>query len=262
MLNLIIAVSFIVLISLSSWRSKSLTLSGAIGAMFVGIFIYSGFSWQGLVLLGCFFGSSSYVSKYKAKLKTNVMDIIEKGDQRDIVQVIANGGIPASLGLLTLFLPSFEDVFLIGFCVSLAAATSDTWASEIGTLSKKDPRMLFTLKTVPRGTSGAVSSLGTSAGLLGAMFISGVSILLFSLSPNFFLYIIFMGFLGNIFDTILGQTIQIKYCCSACQKITEKQVHCRVKGEKLHRYSFLTNDSVNISSIMLATLLSILFLKI
>lgn len=256
----LIAASFIVLISLSSWRSKSLTLSGAVGAIFVGIFIYGGFSWKGLVLLGCFFGSSSYVSKYKAKLKSNVIDIIEKGEQRDIVQVAANGGIPAILGLLTILFPDFAEVLLIGFCVSLAAATSDTWASEIGTLSKKDPRMLFTLKKVPKGTSGAVSSLGTSAGLVGALFISIVSILLFSLSPHFLLFITLMGFLGNMFDTILGATIQTKYTCPICHKITEKQVHCRVKGEKLNRYSFLTNDSVNISSIVLATLLSLLIL--
>ncbi|WP_226667724.1 DUF92 domain-containing protein [Metabacillus litoralis] len=249
---------FIFFVSYSAWKSKSLNLSGSIGAVVVGLSIYIGFSWEGLVILGCFFGSSSYVSKYKAKLKSSILNIIEKGEQRDIFQVAANGGVAALMGISTLLFPSYHEVFLIGFCVSLASATSDTWASEVGTLSSRDPRMLFTLRRVPKGTSGAISSLGTFAGLIGAIFISIFSVLLFSMSAYLIFFITCMGFLGNIFDTILGQTIQNKYYCPLCKKITEKQIHCFTKGEKINKYSFLNNDSVNFLSIAFTTIFAIL----
>jgi uncharacterized protein (TIGR00297 family) len=181
--------------------------------------------------------------------------MLEKGDRRDIVQVMANGSVPAILGLFQFIEPSVDQTLLLYFCISIAAANADTWASEIGTLSKRKPRLLLTLKKVERGTSGAVSTLGTSAALAGAAFISLVAGILFSIPFSFMLCIVIFGFIGNIFDTLLGQTLQVKYKCNVCEKITEKQVHCSIRGTKLTRYSFLNNDAVNFLSIAFATLL-------
>lgn len=231
-----------------------------IGAMIVGSAIFIGFSWKGLLLLGCFFVTSSMWGKIKSKQKDSLHDMLKKQDQRDIIQVFANGGIPAFIAIISLFDHSNLIEYTVLFSISLAAANSDTWASEIGTLSKSNPRMLLTLRRVERGTSGAVSMLGTFAALAGACLIAIVSVFLFDLSLMNLVVISIFGFLGNIFDTILGQTVQVKYKCRVCHKVTEKKIHCQLQGLKTNLISFLDNDAVNILSIILATCLALLIL--
>lgn len=246
----------ILFLSYAAWKRKSLTVSGMIGAFLVGTAIFIGFSWEGLFILGCFFIGSTFLGKLKAKKKKELEDIVEKGNQRDIYQVLANGGVSAVIAIISFFT---KDVSMsVLFTVSLAVANSDTWASEVGTLSKRKPRMLLTLKKVERGTSGAVSLLGTFAGLMGAFFISVLAGYLFSFSMTMIFIITVFGFLGNIFDTLLGQTIQIKYKCKICNKITEKRNHCHSYGMKTKGYLFLNNDSVNFLSILLTTFIAYL----
>ncbi|WP_299087917.1 DUF92 domain-containing protein [uncultured Metabacillus sp.] len=256
----ILAVLFILVIAYGGLKVKSLTVSGAVGASIVGFLVYLGFSFQGLLLLGSFFASSSLLSKFQRSKKSSLEDMLVKGDRRDIIQVLANGGVPALLGLMQ-FSEQFssEQTILLGFCSSIAAANADTWASEIGTLSKQEPRLLLTLKKVERGTSGAVSLLGTSAAVGGAAFISVVAWIMFSLPLFFTLLIIVFGFLGNLLDTLLGQTFQLKYKCIVCEKVTEKQNHCETLGIKQTKFSFLNNDAVNFLSIILSTLMAFIF---
>lgn len=56
-----------------------------------------------------------------------------------------------------------------------AAAVADTWASELGILSKGQPVMITTLRKVPHGTNGGVSVLGLVASTIGGMLIGAVS---------------------------------------------------------------------------------------
>jgi len=257
---LVFGIIFIICLSYAAWKSRTLTKSGMIGAMIVGSAILIGFSWKGLLILGCFFVTSSLWGKIKSNQKDSLQDLLKKQDQRDIVQVFANGGIPALIAILSLFDHSNLIDYSMLFSISLAAANSDTWASEIGTLSKSHPRMLLTFKKVERGTSGAVSLLGTFAALAGACFIAIVAVFLFDLSFMNLIMISVFGFLGNLFDTILGQTVQVKYKCRVCHKVTEKKIHCRFQGLKINSISFLDNDAVNILSIVLTTYLALLIL--
>lgn len=59
----------------------------------------------------------------------------------------------------------------VGIMTSFAMANGDTWASELGILSKSDPILITTLKRVPRGTNGGVSVLGLIVSFLGGIFI-------------------------------------------------------------------------------------------
>ena len=257
---MVFGILFIIFLSYAAWKSKSLTKSGMIGAMLVGSVIYIGFSWQGLFLLGCFFVTSNLWGRIKSKQKESLHDLLKKQDQRDIIQVFANGGIPASIAIISLVNPGDFIEYTILFSIALAAANSDTWASEIGTLSKGQPRMLLTFKKVERGTSGAVSILGTIAGLAGSCFIALTAVFLFDLSFSHLIIICMFGFLGNIIDTLLGQTVQVKYTCSVCYKVTEKNIHCQHQGLKTSKFSFLDNDAVNILSIVLSTSIALLIL--
>ncbi|WP_110111335.1 DUF92 domain-containing protein [Bacillus sp. CGMCC 1.16541] len=244
----------IVFISLIGYIARSLSASGAIAASLVGISIYVGYEMKGLVVLGVFFGTSTVWSKYKKEKKGTLEDKVEKSDRRDWIQVLANGGIAASISLLSVFT---DNPYLVyGFLISLAAANSDTWASEIGSLSKRSPLFILSFKRVDKGTSGAVSPLGTLAALGGALIIAYTGYLLFDLIDFYaLLFITVFGFVGNVFDTLLGATVQVVYRCSVCMRETEKRSHCGVNTEQQKGYLLFNNDVVNVASVLAATII-------
>ncbi|HEX9657965.1 MAG TPA: DUF92 domain-containing protein [Bacteroidota bacterium] len=51
-------------------------------------------------------------------------------------------------------------IFHIGYLSGVSVAAADTWATEIGTLSNRKPRLTTTFIEAPFGSSGAVSLLG------------------------------------------------------------------------------------------------------
>lgn len=65
--------------------------------------------------------------------------------------------------LATLKWPQHQAVLKVGYVASLATKLSDTFASEIGKAFGKRCFLITTLRSVPRGTEGAVSLEGTLA---------------------------------------------------------------------------------------------------
>ncbi len=257
MLQVYLYLCFIAIICIGGYKIKSLSVSGTVMAFFVGCCIAIGFKWQGLIILGLFFTSSSLWSKFKKKQKEKLGDILEKGEQRDWVQVFANGSIASVASLLFYF--TNDDVWMLAFCVAIAAANSDTWASEIGVLSKGNPIYLLSLQRIEKGTSGAVSLLGLVASVAGATFIAISSLVLFSIplgSPM--ILIISFGFLGSIVDTTLGATLQARYTCCTCGIVTEKRHHCGARTKLTKGVEWCSNDVVNWLSIFIVTFLVVI----
>lgn len=250
----------IIVVALIGYMFQSLTFSGVLGTIIVGAFVLVGFNFKGLLLLGAFFASSSLLSKFKIEKKQEYLQSkLEKGEQRDIIQVLANGGVPAIIALFAYISP--ENVWQYMFIIAIAAANSDTWASELGSLSKYKPVFVLTLKRVDPGTSGAVSIVGTFAGLAGSIFIAIVSVMLWKeISITAFLLIILFGFLGNLLDTLFGATIQVSYRCETCGLETEKTVHCEKNTSYKSGYILFNNDMVNFSSILLASVIGGVYL--
>jgi uncharacterized protein (TIGR00297 family) len=248
----------IAIIALLGLLWKALSLSGALAALAVGSSIYVGFELKGLVLLGTFFGTSTLWSKFKKDRKRKLEEKLEKSDQRDFVQVMVNGGAAAVMSVL--FSVMEYELFEKLFIISLAASNSDTWASEIGTLSKGKPYLLTTFRKVERGTSGAVSALGTLSALVGSLLIVYVAYLLsFSLNGVDILILTILGFTGNLIDTILGAVIQVTYRCPVCHFETERTTHCRTSTVPIKGRPFFNNDMVNGLSNVLAICLGLLW---
>jgi uncharacterized protein (TIGR00297 family) len=236
----------VIAVAIGGWWVRSLSVSGAIATVFVGLAVAEGFSWKGLVVLGAFFISSSFWSNFQQRKKLKFLEKIEKGSRRDYIQVLANGSIPAVISLFSIYFSSVP--WLDMFIISIAAANADTWASEIGSLSKQSPRLITTWKKVEAGTSGAVTLLGTLAALGGAVFIAVVSSWLWSGIPIVIISI--FGFFGNFFDTYLGAVWQTTYRCVVCGIETEKKHHCMRETVRIKGYRFINNDIVNWLSIM------------
>ncbi len=256
---MIILVIAVIIIAVFAYVAKKLTLSGAWTAAIVGSCIAVGLGYGGLVLLGLFFLSANLFSMLRRERDEEIHDIVEKGDCRDAFQVIANGGVPALLALTYMIHPS--PLIICGFIASMAAVNADTWASEFGAFSKVHPVHILKWKRVPVGTSGAVTALGSSASIVGSFVIIGLAIFFwgnhFYNSHTLLIALTAAGFIGNLFDTLVGASFQVEYRCTICGIVTERKNHCDVKSERLSGLKWMDNDMVNLGCSIIGALLGI-----
>lgn len=231
--------------SLAFWRG-SLSKSGVAGALFVGTLTFGFGGWFWGLLLGIFFISSSLLSHFKETEKREAAEKFEKGHRRDFGQAMANGGTGALIALMNVLIPSPAWFFM--FTGAMATVTADTWATELGTLSKSPPRLITTGEVVEVGTSGGVSPLGTAVSTLAGLII-GLAAALLSKKSICKLGIIgaLSGLAGSLFDSLLGATIQQIFYCDTCKKDTERKIHkCGTETRQIRGYSWLNNDMVNL----------------
>lgn len=245
-----------IILAFFAYRLRMLTFFGALTAVMIGGMIYHSFHINGILLLGIFFITSSLLSFIKNEVKEKTEEITVKGSRRDVIQVLANGGVPFVLSILASFTHLDHTTAALLLSIAIASANADTWASEVGTLSKKKPRLLLNFKKVEPGTSGAVSLVGTIAALLGSFVIAFTSSIMFSYSLETLLIITLAGFISHLVDGVLGATLQVSYQCSICHKITEKTIHCQRRTVFYKGIRFITNDFVNFSSIFVVTVVS------
>ncbi|MEM7117897.1 MAG: DUF92 domain-containing protein, partial [Chloroflexota bacterium] len=165
---------------LAYWRG-SLSKSGVFGALFVGTSTLGFGGWVWGILLGVFFVSSSLLSHFKEDEKQAAAEKFDKGHQRDLGQALANGGLGAVVALCSFIWPS--PLWFAAFVGIMATVTADTWATELGTLSTRPPRLITTGHTVEVGTSGGVSLLGTAVSFTGGLLIGLIGGLLSGLNP-------------------------------------------------------------------------------
>lgn len=258
MFKLFIGFLFSMMISFIARKKGALNFSGFIGAIFLGTALYFlGRFFLSTILIG-FFVSSSLFTKYREKDKGLADDINEKSGARDYVQVIANGG----LGLAYSFLYYFtgNPAFVVAFAAAFSAATADTWASELGVFSKSAPVSILTFRKAEAGTSGAISLLGTFSALCGSIFIAIIFYIGYiytfrfdSKSLYFFFLVSGTGFLGSIFDSLLGATVQGKYQCPVCSKHTEKKLHHGTSTLLIRGCKWVNNDMVNFISCLFSS---------
>jgi uncharacterized protein (TIGR00297 family) len=252
-----------IIVGLAFWRG-SLSGSGAAGALLVGTLTFGLGGWQWGVLLGIFFVSSSMLSHFKESEKRAAAEKFDKGHRRDIGQVFANGGLGSFLALLSVVVPGgvvATDVWFFLFVGVMATVTADTWATELGTLSKKPPRLITTGRVVEVGTSGGVSPLGTLVSLAGGLLIGLVAGLL---TPFPLLATAVAGALGglsgSLVDSLLGATVQRIYYCDVCRKDTERKLHkCGTQTRPLRGWGWINNDLVNALSSIVGGLVAVAF---
>ncbi len=242
------------LIACIAYYLKFLSKSGAIAALLVGTIVFGLGGLAHTVVLLTFFFSSSILSVILKKQKQQVNEKYAKGSRRDAGQVLANGGVAALCVIAGAIFPS-QPVFWWMFCAAFAAANADTWATEIGVLSKSPPRLLTGFKQVEAGTSGGITLLGSVSALAGASLIAGIAAFA-RMEIVGFLLIALTGFFGSVVDSLLGATVQGIYYCGACQKETEKhpQHSCGGQTTILRGWNWLNNDWVNMVCTFSATI--------
>ena len=249
-----------VIIAFGAYRVHSLSRSGAFAAVLVGTVIFGLGGWPWAVLLLSFFISSSALTRAFKKRKTGLNEKFSKGGQRDAGQVFGNGGLATLFAGLHYFFPDAPWVW-VAFAASLAAVNADTWATELGVLNPHPPRLLTSLAVVEKGTSGAISFVGTLAALAGSGVIGLLAATIYpTAAPAWTMFIITLaGLLGSLFDSFLGATIQAIYHCPACNKETERHpLHLCGSPTHLKRgLPWLDNDLVNLGCAIFAVVLAV-----
>lgn len=240
-----------------AFRWGALTLDGWLGAVLVGTAILGAGGWPWAFLLIAFFVSASALTRYGSGRKAEAAQAFAKGGRRDLGQALANGGVGAGLALLWGLSP--HPALWWMFAGSLAAVTADTWATEVGLLSRRTPRRILDGRPVPPGTSGALTPEGTIAAGLGALMIGVLAVGLSPVggSPGMALGVGLAGFLGALLDSLLGATVQRVYWCEACGKETERPRHrCGRPARPLRGWAWLNNDGVNALAALAGALLA------
>lgn len=263
MLGLLVGMILAAIIAYLAYRVRALSRSGAWAALVTGTLIFGlgGLPWATLLLI--FFLSSSALSRAFARRKSGLGEKFAKGSRRDAGQVLANGGLGALLALGLVLLPALElptaaaglgqaAALYAAFAGAMAAVNADTWATELGVLSTRLPRLITNGRRVERGTSGGVTLLGYLAALGGAALV-GLAAALFMPAQSALTLLALLilwiaaGLAGSTFDSLLGATIQAIYYCPQCQKETERHpLHACGTPTSLRRgWTWLNNDVVN-----------------
>lgn len=153
-------------------------------------------------------------------------------------------------------------------CASVAhyaCCCGDTLASELGMLSPQKPFLIITpWKTVPPGTNGGITFLGTlwsaiggaciGLGMLIVDLISGIEIHTFET----ILFGFICGLLGSLMDSILGATLQVTFYDKDEKLVRSKKISSSCV--QISGYAVLSNVQVNIVSTLITTIIGGFFI--
>jgi uncharacterized protein (TIGR00297 family) len=211
---------------------KKLTPAAGFTAVLVGLAVYAGGGYPGLLLLALFFLLGTAATSWQKEKKLTIQNNAAHQSTRTPGQVIANGGVAAIAGMLAILFPSHQPLFRLALAASLSSATADTLASELGMVYGRRFFNILTWKTDQRGQDGVISIEGTFAGMIGSAIIGALFVLASQSTAKAFLIIFLAGTFGNLIDSVLGALFE--------------------------RKGLLTNDTVNFCNTLAAALLGIL----
>jgi len=210
---MLLAFAFALVLGYLAYRAGIADMSGLLSATLVGVLIIAFTDVWWFLLLLTFYLLGGGFTNYKYGYKQSLGIAQGKGGARGYKNVFSNSlvAIVASIGY-TIF-PHAANIFLYIYLGSVATATGDTLASEIGTTYKGKPRMITTLKEVEPGVDGGVSSLGEIAAIFGSMVIALFALLVGVIEIDQYCLlgmsiITISGFVGTNIDSLLGATMQ------------------------------------------------------
>jgi uncharacterized protein (TIGR00297 family) len=275
--DVLIGAIFAGLVALVARRTRALTPSGAAAAFVVGTLTYAAGTVGFTLVLLAFFVSSVVLSRIGRARKHALLDT-GKGGPRDALQVIANGGVATACAIGFAF--THDALWALAFVGAYAAATADTWATEIGTLAGQAPRSIVNFRPIATGLSGGITLAGTVAEVAGALWIgifapAGILLAFIGLGADFgwssnapsvvgfgwsshapsaagigvreIAIVPIAGILGATVDSLLGATVQELRRCDACGRTCETDPHaCGAPTRLVRGVRGMSNDLVNL----------------
>ncbi|KAI8850272.1 integral membrane protein DUF92-domain-containing protein [Chytridium lagenaria] len=295
-MHLVWAAFLCALLAIHGVRKGSLSKSGAAAAVLVGLATFTHPSVVFTIILLTFYLSSSRLTKVGMLEKVRLEEGASEASKRTAIQVLANGLTGSIISIVHAlcvqpyvstasafgsfdsersFAEKLNSALLAAYIAHYACCCGDTWASELGILSKEHPILITSFKKVPPGTNGGVSKLGLIASLAGGAVIGVLPTFCLFLSPNWTIWSSIICFviglsgsiLGSLLDSILGATVQKTTYNKKTKKITpdHRIISATEKAEDFVHvagYGILDNHQINfMSSLVLSVFTFLIFLK-
>jgi uncharacterized protein (TIGR00297 family) len=210
---ILIAVILSTFIATASFLWNWVTLDAIKGIIILGTIVLGFSGWYTAFALVFFFISGSLLSRrniINRQLKNlSYVPVYRDYGRRDGYQVWANG-FWLAIFCLGWFITHSEG-FLIAAFTAIAAATADTWATEIGTHKPGTTINIITLKPAEPGDDGGISMKGSIAAVAGAAMISVFSLLSDAIVMKNAAFLVFLfGLIGCFIDSVLGAVYRKK----------------------------------------------------
>lgn len=215
-------------------RMRWLDLPGALcGGLIAGVAVGLG-GWAWIIPAAVFFSLTSVLTAYRRPTRA--------GGMRTMSQVAVNAGLPVLVPVIG-YAVTRDPVWYAVSIGGIAAGIADSWASEIGRFSSREPLSLRTFGRVAKGTSGAVSPLGSAATVLGALAVGCFGALFggWAMVPVG----LAAGTLGSLVDTAIGASVQARFACASCGATVEDALHCGTPTQPSSGWRWVGNDMVN-----------------
>jgi uncharacterized protein (TIGR00297 family) len=213
------------LLGLLAWAARSGTVAAAeTGALITASLMYASAQFPydplktALVPVLTLLVLTSLGTRFGIRRK-EVLGTAEKRHGRVASQVAANLGVaaivaqtPVQIWLIDNHVLASSDTnpmrILIPAMAALTEAAADTISSEVGQVIGGTPRMLTTLRREEPGTDGAITFVGTLAGILAGGMVAGAGAIALSGGWEMFLVSWVGGTFGLFFDSLLGATLE------------------------------------------------------
>ena len=206
--SLVLALVISFAFGITAYRMKAADRSGLFSGALMGllIIVFSNVTWFLLMLTFFILGTAFTKYKYEIKKREGVAE--SRGGVRGFTNVFANG-LVALCGAVLYGI--YGDLAFISLYVgSIAAATADTTASELGMLGKQ-PFLITTLQPVPKGTDGGVTIMGEVLATIAALIIGVTAFVLEIGPPEIIIVAAIAGFVGTNVDSLVGATLERKH---------------------------------------------------
>ncbi|RPA83069.1 hypothetical protein BJ508DRAFT_413734 [Ascobolus immersus RN42] len=226
------------LLVIKAYRSRSLTPTAIATAIATALAHSLHPSPLPFICLFTFYFIGDKATKYKAGIKDTltVHDAPSHPGQqpqktgRGWKQVVCNSYIGSLFSILHVVAPvEYRLPLTAGILSAYAAVTADTLSSELGILSRSQPRLITApWRVCPPGTNGGVSTLGLAAGMTGAGLIASLA-LVFPADVGVDVYgkaavwgyVFAMGTVGTLLDSWLGAVTQATVVDEKTGKVVE-----------------------------------------
>ena len=192
-------------IAVLAWRAHAVTRGGAIAGFLCAVAIYLGQYLAGIVVLGIALAFTIASSQFGRRRKEALGIAEERGGSRGAGNVLANCLVGSVGATLAAFSSAWSgEAGAVMFVTGIAAGASDTVASEIGKAFGGTPRAFPTFRAVPPGTPGAVSIVGTAAGIVAAGLMALAAAMMWVLPPGMVAIVVIACTAGAFIESTLA----------------------------------------------------------
>jgi uncharacterized protein (TIGR00297 family) len=213
---------------------KLLTPVGNLNGAILGVLVWGTLGWRGYLIVMLFFVLGSVLTFVRIEQKTAEGIAEERSGMRGAGNVWSSALAASLCAIATLFYPSpIKELLVLGYVASFCTKLSDTTASEVGKAYGKTTYLITNLKSVPRGTEGAVSLEGTLAGALASMVLATIAWAIGLIAPVGIIWCVIAAFIATTIESLIGATLE-------------------------SRFTWLTNDLVNLINTIIGAIVAIL----